>query len=90
MFNSLVVRLPDSSIFWQFWLFFVFKFVVVLLLVVQGSEAYLPVPPFWPEILAIKHLVMCLLTIIYLWKNVYLNSLPIFELKCLILIVVEF
>ena len=33
-FNSLVVGLPYSSIFWQFWLLFVFKFVVVLLLVV--------------------------------------------------------
>ena len=33
-FNSLVVGLPYSLIFWQFWLFFVFKFVVVLLLVV--------------------------------------------------------
>ena len=33
-FNSLVVRLPYRLIFWQFWLFFVFKFVVVLLLVV--------------------------------------------------------
>ena len=33
-FNSLVFRLPYSSIFCQFWLFFVFKFVVVLLLVV--------------------------------------------------------
>ena len=33
-FKSLVVRLSYSSIFWQFWLFFVFKFVVVLLLVV--------------------------------------------------------
>ena len=33
-FNSLVVRLPYSSIFWQFWLFFVLKFVAVLLLVV--------------------------------------------------------
>ena len=32
--NSLVVRLPYSLIFCQFWLFFVFKFVVVLLLVV--------------------------------------------------------
>ena len=30
-FNSLVVRLPYGSIFWQFWLFFAFKFVVVLL-----------------------------------------------------------
>ena len=33
-FNSLVVGLPYSSTFCQFWLFFVFKFVVVLLLVV--------------------------------------------------------
>ena len=33
-FNSLVVGLPYGSIFWQFWLFFVLKFVVVLLLVV--------------------------------------------------------
>ena len=33
-FNSLVVRLPYSSIFWQFWVFFFFKFVVVLFLVV--------------------------------------------------------
>ena len=33
-FNSLVVRLPCSLIFWQFWLFSVFKLVVILLLVV--------------------------------------------------------
>ena len=33
-FNSSVVGFSYSSIFWQFWLFFVFKFVVVLLLVV--------------------------------------------------------
>ena len=32
-FISLVVGLPYSSIFWQFWLFFLFKFVVVLLVV---------------------------------------------------------
>ena len=37
-FNSLVVRLPCSSIFWQFWLFIVFKLVVIFLLVVQGSK----------------------------------------------------
>ena len=45
-FNSLVVRLPYSLIFWQFWLFFIFKFVVVLLLVVQGGKVYLPMPRF--------------------------------------------
>ena len=33
-FNSLVGGLPYNLIFWQFWLFFVFKFVVVLVLVV--------------------------------------------------------
>ena len=32
-FISLVVRLPYSLIFCQFWLFFVFKFVVLLLVV---------------------------------------------------------
>ena len=37
-FNSLVVRLPYSSISWQFWLFFVFKFVVVLLLVIREAK----------------------------------------------------
>ena len=30
-FNSLVVALPCSLIFWQFWLFFVFKLVVILI-----------------------------------------------------------
>ena len=42
-FSSLVVGLPYSLIFWQFWLFFVFKFVVVLL-VVWGGKVYLPMP----------------------------------------------
>ena len=44
-FNSLVVRLPYSSMFWQFGLFFVFKFVVVLLLVVRRGTVCLPTPP---------------------------------------------
>ena len=48
-FNSLVVGLPYSLIFWQFSLFFVFKFVV-LLLVVRGGKVYLPIPPSWPEV----------------------------------------
>ena len=30
LFNSLVGRLAYNSIFWHFWLFFVFKFVVFL------------------------------------------------------------
>ena len=51
-FNSLVVRFPYSSYFWQFWLFFfVFKFVVVLILVVRGGTVYLPMLPSWLEVL---------------------------------------
>ena len=49
-FNSLVVGLPYSSIFWPFWLFFVFKFVVVLLLVVWGGKVYLSMPPSLLEV----------------------------------------
>ena len=48
--SSLVVRLPYSSIFWQFFLFFVFKFVVVLLLVVQRGKMYLTVSPSCLEV----------------------------------------
>ena len=47
-FNSLVVGLPYSLILWQFWLFFVFKFDV--LLVVLGNKVYLSMPPSWPEL----------------------------------------
>ena len=50
-FNSLVVKLPYSSIFPHFWLFFVFIFFVVLLLVVQKGKVYLPSPPSWLEVL---------------------------------------
>ena len=52
VFNFLVVGLPYCSIFWQFSLFFVFKFVVVLLLVVQGGKVYLylSMPPSWLEV----------------------------------------
>ena len=50
IFNSLAVEFPYSSIFWQLWLIFVFKFVVVLL-VVGGGKVYLPTPPSWPEVL---------------------------------------
>ena len=48
-FHSLVVGLSYSSIFWQFWLLCIFKFVVILLLVVRGSKTYLPTPPSWLE-----------------------------------------
>ena len=43
-FNSLVVGLPYSLIFGEFWLFFVFK-SAVLLLVVRGGTVCLPAPP---------------------------------------------
>ena len=50
----MVVRLPYSLIFCQFWFVFVFvfvfKFVVVLLLVVGGGTVCLPMPPSWLEI----------------------------------------
>ena len=49
-FNSLVVGLPYSSIFCQFWWFFVFKFVVFLLMVVRGGTVCLPMPPSWLEV----------------------------------------
>ena len=49
-FNSLVVRVPCSLIFWHFWLFIVFRFVVLLLLIVQESKAFLPTPPSQPEL----------------------------------------
>ena len=49
-FNSLVVRLPYSLMFCQFWLFLVFKFVVVLLWVVRGGTVFLPMPPSWPAV----------------------------------------
>ena len=42
--------------FWQFWLFFVFKFVVVLVLFVRRSKVYLPIPPSWPEV---RNLTFC-------------------------------
>ena len=48
--NSSFVGIPHKSIFRQFWIFFVLKFVVVLLLVVRGGKVYLPMPPSWPEV----------------------------------------
>ena len=48
-FNSLDVGLPYSLIFWQLWFIFVSKLVVILLLVVRGSKAYLPIPPYLPD-----------------------------------------
>ena len=50
-FNSVIVGVPWILIFWHFWLFIDFRLVVVLLLVVQGSERFLPTPPSCPELL---------------------------------------
>ena len=49
-FNSLVVGLPYSSIFWLSWLCFVFKFVVVIVFVVPGGKVYLSTLPSWPAV----------------------------------------
>ena len=50
--SSLTLWLSDlhSLFYWHFWVVFVSKFVVVLLLIVQGGKAYLPIPPTWPEL----------------------------------------
>ena len=49
-YNSLVVRVPCSLIFWHSWLFIDFRLVVILLLGVQGSEGFVPTPPSWLEL----------------------------------------
>ena len=53
-FISLVVGLPYSSIFCQFWLFFGFKFVVLLLVVQGGGTVCLPTPSSWPEVPTVR------------------------------------
>ena len=72
-FNSLVVGLPFSSILWQFWLFFVLKFVILILLVVQVGKVNLPMPPFWSEVHFSKFFVVkkILVTVLCMY-NVYI------------------
>ena len=48
-FNSLIVGVPCSLIDFLA-LLIVFRLVIFLLLVVQGSEGFLPMPPSWPEL----------------------------------------
>ena len=48
-FNSFIVRVPRRLILWHFWLFIDFRLVVILLLVVWGSEGFLPTAPSWSE-----------------------------------------
>ena len=59
-FNSLVVGLPYSSIFWQFWVFF-FLIGCFLLLIGQGGETYLSMPPSWPNVSHFCYLPLLLL-----------------------------
>ena len=49
-FNSLVVRLPYSSIFCWFWVMFVLYFRYNFAVVVQGGELCVPTSPSWPEV----------------------------------------
>ena len=51
-FNSFIVRLPYSLIFWQFWLFFFFNWLLPFFLVVQGSKMHLPTVPSCPGALS--------------------------------------
>ena len=51
-------------------MFFVFKFVVVLLLVVRRGKVYLPMPLCWPEVL---YVLLCI-TVIY---NFYILNLTL-------------
>ena len=53
-FYSLVVGVPCSLIFWHFWWFIDFRLVVILLLVVWGSEGFLPMYPSWLELWTFK------------------------------------
>ena len=68
-FNSLVVGVPCSLIFWCFWLFIDFTLVVILLLVVQGSKGFLPTPPSWPGFLFISFERICSRLAIYVLSN---------------------
>ena len=49
-FKSLVVGLPYSSIFWQFWVFLVSTLVAILLVVAQEGETCLSIPLSWPQV----------------------------------------
>ena len=49
-FKSLVVGLPYSLIVWQFWLFYVSRLVVILLMAVRGGKAHLCMLLSRPEV----------------------------------------
>ena len=55
-------------IFWQFWLFIIVKLVVILLLVVDRSKAFLPAPPSWPaKSFSIFNVIDLLLSLLFLF-----------------------
>ena len=67
-FNSFIVGIPWTLILWQFWLFIVFQLVVIFHLIVQGSEGFLPMPPFYPELAGVNHnffLFFCFLKLLF-------------------------
>ena len=69
VFNSFIVRLPYSSIFWQLWLFFVFKFVVVLFWLCEEAQCiYLCLHLGW------KFPCLCVLDGFFSWVLWSINS----------------
>ena len=68
--SSLTLWLSDFHTDWfsgSSGYFFVFKFVVVLLLVVRGGKVYLPMPPSWPEVQNHKLSLICYSFLSYVW-----------------------
>ena len=59
-FNSFIVGVPCSLIFWHFLLFTEFRLVIFFLLVVGGSEGFLPMPPSWPGTFSVFLIVLLL------------------------------
>ena len=79
-FNFLVVRLPYSSIFWNFWLFFVFKLLLSFFWLCKEA-ACLPTPPPWLEVPSTK----CLFILISFdsqYKNFLIQQYSLHTLGC--------
>ena len=74
-FNSLVVRVPCSFIFWHCRLFIDFRCVVILLLVVRGSEGFVHMPPSW----------LGLPLLLFFWKPQALSFLSLSTYCCVYL-----
>ena len=78
-FNSMVVGVPCSLIFWYFWLFMDFILVVILLLVVCRSKGFIPMLPSWPELLWSFKDAFCGMTLLLHFVHF---CLPIFTCWC--------